>query len=258
MGLPAPVYVAFNPSVRARQLVATLGREFREAASFEVLLRPLLMEFWVTTHQVRQFETEVNEHPEDFLTWIITVIKDEAMVLEEGFVTSWVDDNEAFIRKEWSVIFFDEPRLTFDRGLREDDGRIGLLARSLPFGSLLCYGDRHHSPTPSATRPAVMGKVGDSEKPDHSDRLPNLTPMKNAALLLEFVREECNPHVRDLMSAAISATAPDVTELDLNRFDIRIDRVRGLVTIDDVTNVDDGGRIAVPLATLIELLHGGR
>jgi len=138
--MPAPVYVAFNPSAHARRVVEQLGQEYRDAGSFEALLRPKLVEFWVTTHQLQQFEAEVTEHPQDFMTWLMAVIRDEAVALGEGFVVSWIGENEDFIRREWTVIYYEEPSLIFDRAARDERG-IGATTHDLRFASLLCSRD---------------------------------------------------------------------------------------------------------------------
>lgn len=76
-----------------------------------------------------------------------------------------------------------------------------------------------------------------------------------STLLWQFVREECNSHVRALIDAALSASAADVTTLELNRFALTLDRIRGVATLEDITRADDAeGRMAVALATLRDAL----
>jgi hypothetical protein len=76
-----------------------------------------------------------------------------------------------------------------------------------------------------------------------------------STLLWQFVREECNPHVRALIDAALSTSAPDATTLELNRFALTLDRMRGVATLEDITRADDAqGRMVVSLATLRDAL----
>jgi hypothetical protein len=78
--------------------------------------------------------------------------------------------------------------------------------------------------------------------------------MVQPTLLQEFVREECNSHVRALLKAALANSAPPATELSLNRFDVRIDRERGVVVVEDITNANDEGSMEAPLTALLDAL----
>ncbi|MFV8753057.1 hypothetical protein ACNOYE_21120 [Nannocystaceae bacterium ST9] len=83
-------------------------------------------------------------------------------------------------------------------------------------------------------------------------------PMTHQTLLHEFIREECNIHVRALLKAALGSSAPPVTEIGLNRFDVRIDRDRELVVIEDITNAGEEGSLEVRLVALLEALEHER
>jgi hypothetical protein len=65
-------------------------------------------------------------------------------------------------------------------------------------------------------------------------------------LLEQFLREECTPHVRNLICGA-SATSQARHEFEFNRFNVILDLEARRATITDELDVSAGGSAELPL-----------
>jgi len=77
-----------------------------------------------------------------------------------------------------------------------------------------------------------------------------------ATLLDQFIGEECTPYVRTLLVATLSDATQRVKRFEFNRFEICIDRDKGVVLVEDVLDATSTGALAVPIAEFAAALKG--
>jgi hypothetical protein len=75
-----------------------------------------------------------------------------------------------------------------------------------------------------------------------------------ATLLEEFLNEECTPYVRRLLEEALADATAHCRRFEFNRFEITVDRQKGVVLIEDVLDGSDTGLLQVPLSEFIAAL----
>jgi hypothetical protein len=75
-----------------------------------------------------------------------------------------------------------------------------------------------------------------------------------ATLLEQFIAEECTPHVRGLLAAALTGDAPAHARFEFNRFELAIDRDAGVAIVNDILDVTEAGEQRVSLASLVAAL----
>ena len=74
------------------------------------------------------------------------------------------------------------------------------------------------------------------------------------SLFEQFLKEECTPNARKLITDAVSHRDPTRSkqEFEFNRFDLVLDFDAGTATIQDVTDISEKGSMSLAISDLLQ------
>jgi hypothetical protein len=74
-------------------------------------------------------------------------------------------------------------------------------------------------------------------------------------LLEQFLAEECTPYVRRVLLQAIADATVARPHVELNRFEVTVDREHDAVILEDVLDPTDAGSQTIRLPVFLEALQ---
>jgi hypothetical protein len=81
--------------------------------------------------------------------------------------------------------------------------------------------------------------------------------MQTPSLLEQFVRDECNDHVRGLLNEALASgkTQATVKRFEFNRFEVALDFEALTATVEDVLDASDDGVQEISLSDFFSAVN---